>query len=115
MKLSLFCKNLISQGKINEQSLKVGEYKFDYDVELDKTFTLFTLKNLKPGLSQGFIIEKILFDGFEINHWKDYNYILVNNEKFFICDPTYIGAGPGMAMGDMKNQSPEIIVVNKSK
>ena len=42
-------------------------------------------------------------------------YILVNNEKFFICDPTYIGAGPGMAMGDMKNQSPEIIVVNKSK
>jgi hypothetical protein len=72
MKLSLFCKNLISQGKINEQSLKVGKYKFDYDVELDKTFTLFTLKNLKPGLSQGFIIEKILFDGFEINHWKDF-------------------------------------------
>jgi hypothetical protein len=40
------------------------------------------------------------------------DYILYNNAKFFICDPTYIGARAGMAMDEMKTVRPEVILVN---
>jgi hypothetical protein len=40
------------------------------------------------------------------------DYILYNDSKFFICDPTYIGALAGMAMDEMKTLKPEVIPVN---
>ena len=40
------------------------------------------------------------------------DFILYNNNKFFICDPTYIGARAGMAMDEMKTARPEVILVN---
>ncbi|MEI7897710.1 MAG: hypothetical protein WCJ26_11795 [bacterium] len=38
------------------------------------------------------------------------DYIIFNTEKYYICDPTYIGAKIGMAMGFMKDQNPRIIL-----
>jgi len=40
------------------------------------------------------------------------DYLLYNNSRFFICDPTYIGAQAGMAMDEMKTIKPEVITVN---
>jgi len=40
------------------------------------------------------------------------DFVLYNNTKFFICDPTYIGALAGMAMDEMKTERPEVILVN---
>jgi len=40
------------------------------------------------------------------------SYVVFKNDRYYICDPTYIGAGLGMAMDEMKKQSPDIIVVN---
>jgi hypothetical protein len=40
------------------------------------------------------------------------DFVLYNNTKFFICDPTYIGALAGMAMDEMKTVRPEVILVN---
>lgn len=40
------------------------------------------------------------------------DYILVNDQRYYICDPTYIGAKPGMAMECMKNERPVVIPVN---
>lgn len=37
------------------------------------------------------------------------NHIAVGNQKYLICDPTYIGADVGMAMPDLRNTSVEII------
>ncbi len=42
------------------------------------------------------------------------DFILVNNKKFLICDPTYIGAEIGMAMNSMKNSAPSVIPVFKN-
>ena len=41
------------------------------------------------------------------------DYIVLNNDKYFICDPTYIGAEIGMAMDSMKKSAPVIIPVIK--
>ena len=40
------------------------------------------------------------------------SYVVFKNDRYYICDPTFIGAGLGMAMDEMKKQSPDIIVVN---
>jgi len=37
------------------------------------------------------------------------DYILLNGERFYICDPTYIGAKPGMVMECMKSERPVVI------
>jgi hypothetical protein len=39
------------------------------------------------------------------------DYISYNGEKYFICDPTYIGAHAGMAMEEMKTTVPVIISI----
>ena len=72
MKLVLFCHNSISHGEIDGVALIIGNYQFEYEVELDKISSLFTLKNLDTGLKKGFIIEKILFDGFPVSIWRDF-------------------------------------------
>ncbi|TSA29452.1 MAG: hypothetical protein D4R67_01960 [Bacteroidetes bacterium] len=41
------------------------------------------------------------------------DFILVNNQRYYICDPTYIGAKPGMAMECMRNEKPDVILVDK--
>ena len=40
------------------------------------------------------------------------DYVLINNEKYIICDPTYIGASAGMCMPQFKSVNPEIIRPN---
>ncbi len=40
------------------------------------------------------------------------DYILINNEKFIICDPTYIGAPIGMTMPGMENSTVKVIVLD---
>ena len=40
------------------------------------------------------------------------DYILINNERYMICDPTYIGASAGMCMPQFKSENPEIIRFN---
>jgi hypothetical protein len=40
------------------------------------------------------------------------DYVDFNNSRFFICDPTYIGAKAGMAMDEMKTSKPEVILIN---
>ena len=72
MKIVLFCHNSISHGEIDGVPLTIGNYQFEYDVELDKISSLFTLKNLDIGLKKGFVIEKILFDGFPVSIWRDF-------------------------------------------
>jgi hypothetical protein len=72
MKLNVFCRNLISKGEIDGVPLTIGNYQFEYDVELDKISSLFTIKNLNIGLKTGFTIEKILFDGFPVSLWRDF-------------------------------------------
>jgi hypothetical protein len=42
------------------------------------------------------------------------DYIVFDNNKYFICDPTYIGAEIGMAMDSMKNSAPSVIPVFKN-
>jgi hypothetical protein len=37
------------------------------------------------------------------------DYVLINNERYIICDPTYIGASAGMCMPQFKTVNPEII------
>ena len=39
------------------------------------------------------------------------DYVMFNNKKYYVCDPTYIGASAGMAMRDFKNVTPEIIIL----
>ncbi len=36
--------------------------------------------------------------------------VLINNKKYVICDPTYIGASIGMSMPQYKNQAVEVIM-----
>ena len=40
------------------------------------------------------------------------DYVVYNNSRYFICDPTYIGARAGMAMDEMKTVKPEVILIN---
>ena len=44
------------------------------------------------------------------NAWGDY--VMVDGQKFLICDPTYIGASLGMSMPDLMNVSIEVIKLN---
>lgn len=39
------------------------------------------------------------------------DYILLNNNRYTICDPTYIGAPVGLTMPDMNNQSAQVILL----
>lgn len=38
-------------------------------------------------------------------------HVNVGNEKYFVCDPTYVGADVGMAMPDLRNTKVEIITL----
>jgi len=40
------------------------------------------------------------------------DYVLIKNERYIICDPTYIGASAGMCMPQFKSVNPEIISPN---
>lgn len=40
------------------------------------------------------------------------DYLIFEGIKYYICDPTYIGAKSGMAMEGMKSMNPTIIVIN---
>jgi len=42
------------------------------------------------------------------------DYIILNNDKYYICDPTYLGSEIGMAMDSMKKSAPIIIPVIKN-
>lgn len=42
------------------------------------------------------------------------DYILINNRKFVVCDPTYINAPVGMTMPDMDNSSAKVILLRKN-
>lgn len=39
------------------------------------------------------------------------DYILLNGQRFIICDPTYIGAPVGATMPDMNNQTAQVILL----
>ncbi|MCP3925930.1 MAG: hypothetical protein GY714_25475 [Desulfobacterales bacterium] len=41
------------------------------------------------------------------------DFVKSNNNKFVVCDPTYINAGIGMAMPHFKNKKPSIIKIGK--
>ena len=40
------------------------------------------------------------------------DYVLIKNDRYMICDPTYIGASAGMCMPQFKSVNPEIISPN---
>ena len=39
------------------------------------------------------------------------DYIMIDNERYIICDPTYIGAPVGMTMPKMNNMTAKIILL----
>lgn len=39
------------------------------------------------------------------------DYITLNNDKYLVCDPTYIGAPIGVSMPDMDNQNAKVILL----
>jgi hypothetical protein len=39
------------------------------------------------------------------------DYIMLNGQRFIICDPTYIGAPVGATMPDMNNQTAQVILL----
>lgn len=41
------------------------------------------------------------------------DYILLNGDKFLVCDPTYIGAPIGMTMPDMDNKTAKVILLKR--
>lgn len=43
------------------------------------------------------------------------DYLMVNNEKFLVCDPTYIGASIGDAMPQFKNVAAEVVELSLGK
>jgi hypothetical protein len=43
----------------------------------------------------------------------DGDYILLNNKKYVICDPTYIGASIGETMPNMDNKTATVIELQK--
>ena len=40
------------------------------------------------------------------------DYLTVGDEKYVVCDPTYIGAPVGRTMPDMDNKSAKVILLN---
>jgi hypothetical protein len=38
------------------------------------------------------------------------SYVTYKGEKYFVCDPTYIGAECGMLMPDLRKENPELII-----
>ncbi len=40
------------------------------------------------------------------------DYLIINNKRFLVCDPTYIGAPIGMTMPDMDNATAKVIVLD---
>ena len=40
------------------------------------------------------------------------DYILLNDRKYIVCDPTYIGASVGMTMPDMDNATAKVILLD---
>ena len=40
-------------------------------------------------------------------------FVVFDKQKYYVCDPTYMGARAGMAMDGMKKQSPTIIIVDQ--
>ena len=49
----------------------------------------------------------------EFNTPVEGDYILLNNKQFTICDPTYIGAPPGVTMSRMDNKTAKVILLSK--
>lgn len=43
------------------------------------------------------------------------DYVIINNKKYIVCDPTYIGAPIGEAMPQFKNVSAKVIHINTIK
>lgn len=43
------------------------------------------------------------------------DYILLNDRKFVVCDPTYIGAPVGMTMPGMDNETAKVIVLSSAR
>lgn len=41
------------------------------------------------------------------------DYISLNNKKYLVCDPTYIGAPVGMSMPDMDNKTAKVILLKR--
>jgi hypothetical protein len=39
------------------------------------------------------------------------DYIIVGNNRYVVCDPTYIGATVGMTMPQMNNHAAKVIVL----
>jgi hypothetical protein len=39
------------------------------------------------------------------------DYVVVNNPKYIVCDPTYINASAGMAMPKFKQQTPTVVEI----
>ena len=42
------------------------------------------------------------------------DYLYVNNQRYIVCDPTYIGAPVGATMPGMDNQTAKVIILSKS-
>lgn len=42
------------------------------------------------------------------------DYIMIDNTKYIVCDPTYIGAPIGMTMPDMDNKSAKVIILQNT-
>lgn len=40
------------------------------------------------------------------------DYVALNNRKYIICDPTYIGAPVGITMPGMDNQKAKVILLD---
>ena len=40
------------------------------------------------------------------------DYVALNNRKYIICDPTYIGAPVGLTMPGMDNQKAKVILLD---
>jgi len=49
----------------------------------------------------------------QIDDFVNGDYFLLNDKKYYICDPTYIGASIGMTMPQFQNVTPEIITLTK--
>lgn len=49
-----------------------------------------------------------------LNNPVEGDYVYYNNDKFMICDPTYINAHIGMTMPQFKNTEPKIIEIKKN-
>lgn len=73
-----------------------------------------------------FIIREILHQDIVLLHYPGHlatavqmddelngDYLILNGKKYYVCDPTYIGATMGMTMPQFQNVTPEIITLSK--